>query len=194
MASGSCRRRRASPPRRTTRRTRARTRSRRAPRPAACPARSRSARASSSSCSEHQVGETAQDAGAFLRRPAPPSGSARSRGLDRAARLGRAQPRHLGDRLARRRVEDREGRARVGVDPASVDVAPGVEQICREAPRGDDSGRPPTPSRLDQRCVGFRRAADNRRRGAAVRPLRRRRPFALAEASAVGRCSATARC
>ena len=51
-------------------------------------------------------------------------------GLDRAPRLGGAHARHLGHDLARGRVGDGEGRARVGVDPAAVDVPLAQDEVA----------------------------------------------------------------
>ena len=52
---------------------------------------------------EHEVGEPAQHASAILRRPRLPRGKRALGGGERASRLGRAHPRHLGDRPRRSR-------------------------------------------------------------------------------------------
>ena len=77
---------------------------------------------------EHEVGEAAQDRGALARRPRAPGGQRRRRRLDRAARLGDAHARHLGQHLAARRIVHRERRARVGRGPGAVDVAAVAQQ------------------------------------------------------------------
>ena len=58
------------------------------------------------------------------------------RRIDRAARLGRTHPRHVGDRLAGGRVDDGERDAGIGVDPLAVTV---VRAAAREHQDRDDA-------------------------------------------------------
>jgi hypothetical protein len=89
----------------------------------------------------HQpVGPAAHDARAVLGEHALPARQRALGGLDRAARLGRAHARDLGHGLLRRGVDHREGRARIGVDPLAVDVAPAQQEI------GLEDGHHPAPS------------------------------------------------
>src|SRR5207247_7955419 len=71
---------------------------------------------------EHEVGEPSQDGRTLLRGAAAPRGKGLLSGLDRAARLRRAQARHRSDPVSGGRIDDGKGLARVGVDPAPVDV------------------------------------------------------------------------
>ena len=80
----------------------------------------------------HEVREPTQDPGPLLGRPVLPRGQDALGGLDRAARLGRSHPGHLGDRHARRGVDDREARARVGIDPGAVDIGLVAQKVGRE--------------------------------------------------------------
>ena len=70
---------------------------------------------------------------------------------ERAARLGGAHPRHLGDRLAGRGVDDGERLAGVGVDPRPVDVRLPLQE--RKLDRGhagnDNRAMEPQFVRLD---------------------------------------------
>ena len=115
--SGSCRRRRASPPRRTTRGTTRRTRSRRATRRAACPARCVSSRASSLLVLEHQVGPAPQDPRALLgeqrraTRAAPPRPRSSARRVSAAPMRGTSA---IVSPVAG--IVDRERLARVGLE------------------------------------------------------------------------------
>ena len=69
---------------------------------------------------EHEVGEATEHLRPLLRGPGLPRGEGLLGGRERAAGLHGAHARDLGDDLAARRVEDREGVAGVGIDPRSV--------------------------------------------------------------------------
>ena len=130
-AWGSCRRRGASPPRRTTRRRRPRRRSRPCASASGLPCSVTSSAARLVGALQHQVGEPAQDAGALLRRASRASRAARARPpRSRAASRRRpcAAPRRPSRPVAG--LSDRERRARVGVDPAPVDVGLAAEEIA----------------------------------------------------------------
>ena len=107
---------------------------------------------------EHQVGEAAQDARPVLGCPVLPGGERPLGGFDRPSRLGCAHPRHLGDRRAGRRVDDRERRAGVGVDPGAVDIGLVAEEVGLEGShrRDDSDSGSRRPGRIAVRRMHFR--------------------------------------
>ena len=76
---------------------------------------------------EHQIGPAAEDPCTLLREGRAPGRIRILCGCDRASRLVCAHAGHLRQLFARCRVDDRESRARVALDPLSPDIAT-VEQ------------------------------------------------------------------
>ena len=82
---------------------------------------------------DHEVGPAAHDHRALLGQQPAPARQRALRGLDRAPRLGRAHAGHVGHDLARGGVDDGEGGAGVGVDPAAVDVSLTQDEVAVSA-------------------------------------------------------------
>ncbi len=129
----------------------------------------------------HQRREARQDPGSLLCGLRLPGGERAFCRLDRAPRLGRAEARHLGDCLARRRVHDGERLAAVGVDPAAVDIGVRTDQVGSHGRHArDDTRAVSTACDRVRRVVG---ASTARSRVHGVEP----HPLHVAETPTVAR-------
>ena len=93
---------------------------------------------------QHRIGQIAQNLRALLRQQLAPTNLGSLSGLNRSTRLGSTEARHLRNLLTRRRINDGKGLATIGIDPLTIDIGLGAEEvgIGKRQRHRDDASRP----------------------------------------------------